>query len=291
MTLLYTCSAAVTILLAYNQWIRHATPEGRTAIAFLAAYVGILFAVLIWRELVYSRKARYAEVLNSLNDSFLKLQAVVTSENASAAQIKETGTKVLTNIATAFSTITSTTCSACIKLLEGDPGVGQNEDVRLKVRTLCRSGNVEKRRERADSATFKHWLDQNTDFYELHKHAGTPQEDCFFSNNLPRYPAYMNTSFEVYGGEGYKPPPPSLLLSWLSLRPWVLPYRSAIVVPIFPRTANEIEGKLVGYLCIDSKSRGAFSRRYDPELLSGIGDCLYEVVRRYCDLVAHTTGS
>ncbi len=175
-TLLYSGSAVVTLLLAYNQWIRHATPEGRTAIAFLAVYVGILFAVLIWREFVYSRKARYAEVLSSLNDSFLRLQSVVTNEDATAEQIKETSAKVLTNLATAFSTITSTTCSACIKLLEGDPGVGQNEDVRLKVRTLCRSSNVEKKRERADSANFKHWLDQNTDFYELHKHAGTPQE-------------------------------------------------------------------------------------------------------------------
>lgn len=291
MTLLYSCSAAVTLLLAYSQWIRHATPEGKTAIAFLAAYVGILFAVLIWREFVYSRKARYAEVLNSMNDSFMKLQELAVDGNASAAQIKETSAKVLTNLATAFSTITSTTCSACIKLLEGDPAAGQSEDVRVKVRTLCRSNNAEKRRARADSKKFKHWLDQNTDFFELHRRAGTPQEDCFFSNNLPRYPGYMNTSFEVYGGEGHKPPPPSLLLSWLGLRPWVLPYKSAIVVPIFPRTANETDGRLVGYLCIDSKSRGAFSRRYDPELLTGIGDCLYEVVRRYCNLVAQPAGS
>lgn len=88
----------------------------------------------------------------------------------------------------------------------------------------------------------------------------------------------------MYGGPGHKAPSPSLFSSWA--HPWVLPYKSAIVVPIFPRIADEANGRLVGYLCMDSKSRGAFSRRYDPELLSGIGDCFYEVVRRYCNLVA-----
>jgi hypothetical protein len=273
-------SATVTLLLAYTQWFPHATGDGKVAIGVLSGYVATLFVLLVWREWTYATKSRYAEILGLMNQSFLILQELTASTTATATEIRLKCTHVVTNLAKAFSLTTATNCSVCIKLIEVDQSLQRSEGLRPKVRTLCRNDDAEKRRREADAASVDHWLDQNSDFYELHKNAGTLLEHCFLANNLPSLRGYNNSSFELYGRPGG-----TLLLSRVlpTAVPWPLPYKSTIVVPISIRTGNEYQ--LSGYLCVDSKSRGAFSRRYDPEILAGFGECLYEVVRRYCNLI------
>ena len=271
-----------TLVLAYGRWYPQASRDGQTATIFLSLYVVALSLTLVWREWAYATKSRYAEILSSLEENFLILQKLVAEQTATVGQIEQGCIRLVTNLAKIFSLTTSTACSVCIKVIEGDPKVHQNESLRPKVRTLCRNDDAEKRRKLADISSVSHWVDQNTDFYNLHQNAGTPREYCFFSNNIPGLRGYRNSSFEVYGS-----PADSLILTKLfpPFASWPLPYKSTIVVPILPRAHDAQSQRLYGYLCVDSRSRGAFSRRYDPELLTGIAECLCAVVKRYCDLV------
>jgi hypothetical protein len=278
-------ASAVTLVMAYSYWYPSASRGAKPAILILFVLAAILLTVLIWREIVYSRKSRYSEVLGLLNDIHAILHDLANDLPTSTSQIKEACTRVSNLLAEAFSLITGTKCSVCVKVLEGDPLVGTNQPLRPKVKTLCRDDHSEKRRKLADSKSdVAHWIDQNTDFFVLHQQAGTPREDYFLSNHLPSYRGYVNTSFQVYGFANE-----NLLLSkWLPmLFPWPLPYKSTVVLPIRCESFDAVRvPKLAGYLCVDSRSRGVFSRRYDPELLTGVADSLYPVLIRYRSLAS-----
>jgi len=125
------------------------------------------------------------------------------------------------------------------------------------------------------------WIDQNTAFEEVLTAAGTPLK-CFFANYLPWLRGYKNSSFEVYGLPSELPLP--MIGDVIRNITWTLPYRSTIVAPIIPspQQATSQEHALSGYLCVDSRSLGVFRRRFDIDVVTGVANCLYDVVHRYC---------
>lgn len=93
---------------------------------------------------------------------------------------------------------------------------------------------------------------------------------------------YKNSSFQVYGLPFDVPVP--MIADIVRNITWKLPYRSSIVAPITPSPQQAIsaEHALSGYLCVDSRSLGAFRRRFDIDVVTGVANCLYHVVHRYC---------
>ncbi len=60
---------------------------------------------------------------------------------------------------------------------------------------------------------------------------------------------------------------------------WPLHYKSTIVVPIVPLTADEQDtDALRGFLCIDSPSNMIFQHKYDVEILRGVSEGLYRKI-------------
>ena len=273
-----TLTASVfTIILAWQQWNKETTLEGRFPLYLLSAFVVMFLTALVSQEYRYSRKARYAEAISYLNRIYLHIQKLAANHATSSAEIKGGCLLIVNTLATTFSLLTATRCSACIKVIEGARNTGAGGQFRPKVVTLCRDETSQER----ESATVQvdHWIDQNTDFEELLKSSGTPQRH-FFSNYLPGLRRYKNTSLKVYGDPWDINVP--LIGDIIRDITWRLPYKSTVVFPISPQPdPARREYTLAGYLCIDSRSRGAFSRRYDPDLMAGVADCLYEIVHNY----------
>jgi hypothetical protein len=237
-------AAVLTIIFAWRQCADVTGPAGRFILLALLGLIVFLLLLIGQREFRYDRKSRYAEVISSLNQIFLDIQAITAKENASQDEIRMICGQVVNTLASLLSLITATRCSACIKIIEGTL-----ETDRPKVITFCRDQLSQVR----DRGPTNHWIDQNTDFEEVLKSAGTPLT-CFFANYLPWLRGYKNTSFDLYG-LGVDLPIP-MLGDLLRSMTWKLPYRSTIVAPITPspRLAENAEHVLAGYLCVDSRS-------------------------------------
>jgi hypothetical protein len=275
--LLSLISSGVTIAFAWLELGKNASSEGKLAILILASFVVALFVFTTSREFTYSRKARYAESLGHLGRAFATLQALACDPDATDAHIELGCSTVCTDVAQAMELISATQCSVCIKALK-NADAGSN-DVRLEIVTLSRDKDSASRE--VSTRSHPHYLDQNTDFTHIHERLGTPT-GYFLSHYLPSVPGYRNSSFAAYG-RPVDIPIPIIGAIVRDLR-WPLPYRSTIVVPISTEQSTATYGKLVGYLCVDSRARSAFRRRYDVEVLFAMANCLYEVVGRYWEL-------
>jgi hypothetical protein len=277
-TLLSASASATTILVAIQQWYPHATSDGKVAILVLAGYVSVITAATVFQEYRYARKARYAEALPYINRIFLEIEGVQLNAHASADEIERVLNIVVNQLAAAYSLVSGTKCSACVKNIENDPDTPVGSQIRPVVNTLCRDDSSPKR---WISSDVQHWLDQNTDFHTLHERAGTPEGTYFFENYLPLLRDYQNTSFHIYKSRNPWNTNLPIVADVFRNAFWPLPYRSTIVVPIQPRPTPRERNRLIGYLCVDSRSLGAFRLRHDVELMTGVADCLYGVVRRY----------
>jgi len=277
-------ASIITIVFTWQQWVRGVASEAKFPFILLSFFLLVLLISLIHQEFRYSRKARYAEVLSYLNRIFLEIQAIAINRAASMEEIRQICTHFVNGLSASFSLITATKCAVCIKIIEGYPDVQRETKIRPKVITLCRD-DMSRERE-ASVVRVEHWIDQNTDFEQLHKDAGTPRR-YYFSNYLPGIRGYKNTSFEIYGTPWDISMP--IIADFLRDISWKLPYKSTIVVPISPPPdPQRRDYRLAGYLCLDSRSRGAFTRRYDLDIMIGAGYYLYEVVHRYCQLSVAT---
>jgi hypothetical protein len=86
--------------------------------------------------------------------------------------------------------------------------------------------------------------------------------------------SYINTRLTNW------PPKKIRGFNWLIRQlSWPLQYRSTIVVPLLPLSANDQnEDALRGFLCIDSPRMVAFYEQYDVEILKGLADGLYNKI-------------
>jgi hypothetical protein len=281
--LLSIAGSGVTVLVAFQQWYPQAHPDARIAIIFLSVFVILVSAAAVWQEYRYARKARYAEALGYIAQVFTAVNARRSEQMSNVEEVTDLCRIVLNRLGRIFSLVTGTRCSTCIKVV-----VVRDGSERPQVATLCRDDtSIERETGRSpieawmsdleDPNAVQHWIEENTDFAEVFRRAGTPQL-AYISNDLTAEPFYWNTSFKVYGE------PKRTRIPFLRSLTWPLPYRSTVVVPIGGRD-NYRQYKLSGYLCVDSGSRYAFSRRYDVPLLTAAGENLNDLVTRYCELV------
>ena len=191
----------------------------------------------------------------------------------------------MNRLATAFSLITGTRCSTCIKYLE-IVGSATTPPINLEVVTLVRD-DTSQSCGRANRSV-RDSLASNTGFLQIQSTA----REYFYSNYLPAVLDYKNSSFERYGypvpqnlsrGTAY---PFALVSRDIS---WHLPYKSTIVVPISSRLYESTaqQRKVTSaYLCIDSMARFPFRPRHDVELLKNVAQLLYPTVKRYTQITS-----
>jgi hypothetical protein len=182
LVLLSASSAVAGLVVAFRQWYPQASSDGKIAILVLAVYVAVVTIAVVAQEYRYARKARYAEALTHFGRIFIEIEHVNDSSHTSD-DIENALTTITSELAGAFSLISSTKCSVCIKKIEEDQEAEVDHPSRPRVATLCRDGSSPKRW--VSAADVIHWLDRNTDFHALHEGAGTPDGAHFFENYLP----------------------------------------------------------------------------------------------------------
>ncbi len=232
----------------------------------LGSYVLIILVVAIWREIVYARKARYAEampkihmILHCLRDAFAQ---IYTSERNHSKRLIE---EALSFFASSFSLITGVHCRSCIKTIEYE---GDREDERnFYVSTFARgstppSGDPQEPTPRHE----KDWLSENSDFLLLFR----TKDNKFISNNLGKLDGYQNSHW-----------PDGLVEREKFIKNRKYDYVSTIVWPIRKRNIQERTLAVNGFLCIDSKTQGAFGYRYDIDVGAIFADSLYFFLEGY----------
>lgn len=245
----------------------------------------LLLIFIVVREIMSSRKEKYANITEKHHFCFhttrdietflneLDISALTKKDKEYIFTAATNGyIKILDSVATIYSMLTGTRCRATIKTI-------YEKDGKLFVRTLARDTNSYEHNFKKDKQRFednKDAIEENEDFELLHDEK-LPGQNYFFCNNLIERRNYKNSSFKVYGEANKE-------MSWyerLFCKGWSLPYRSAIVWPIQQKQNRYFafaEIGCIGFLAVDSESRGVFKKNWDTWLGAGIADALFHPI-------------
>ncbi len=261
-------SAAVTIFVAVRSWYPEASPDAKPAILFLFLISGGLIVALVTVNAVYARKARYGRAIPTLNQIHGDLIRLASKSQSGSgvpvSEIRATCQHTVDHLSDLFSSITGRRCGVCVKVV-----TAEEHESQFSVKNVLAVPQLSRPQRRSIHEKIDHWLAKNTDFEALF----ADQRRYFFSNWLPGFDGYKNSSFAAYRE------PPSRgkfpLLGTMSRHlKWTLPYRSTIVCairakPVAPDDEDATQD-LIGYLCVDSRRSRTFSEDDDVEVLQGI---------------------
>ena len=278
------------LLVAGARWL--GLPEATlTWLDRLVLYIGFLLLIVgfLWNELRTVRGRRYAKIQRHfhsishiIRDQHAVLDAIEsghTSFEKNEYLLRSHVGIVLNHFAFSFSMLTGTNCRACIKLFV-EESESESRSSELYVSTFVRDQFSFEAQSKTDIKrdTSADPLNENTDFKAVLK---DDTKRWFFSNYLPALSNYENTS------------DPTLAQRQLSFIEaltnrfvpvgWKLPYVSTIVWPIQKPFINDVDGAeyaILGFLTVDSPSRGVFNRNHDVYYGAGIADMLFPLLRR-----------
>lgn len=270
------------------------------------------------------KKANYAEILFTLNSAFGEVHQVMREINLNGgsdqyfninlheldkptlqnyiqnigniiANINNALTRLCNHTETAFRILTGDeTVAVCIKIISGDlNGDLESCDAITLVRgNATQSKRGLKEQYKADGKVLLHKLTElnNTSFSTVIRSIERKAPRPFFCNSLPLSWPYENSSFyNVKYNDGVKPQKrPGM--NWKDdeiIADWTLPYKAAIVSPLYPGQLDDIAlNKLKGFFCIDTAKTNTFDETYDSILLAGIADGCYNkiaLLKRFLD--------
>lgn len=225
------------------------------------------------------RNKRYKKAYSKINKAF----AIANELNENEKKINDLPSCIKTfelfcsHIANTFELLTNRKCSACIKLFE------QDNNLDVCIMTFCRDSQskISDNRVSPENDSTNHFLRENTDFKLIFENIDKEEEEnkSYFSNSLPLEDFYLNTRINY---SNYPPKCKTPILKEIKrCIKWPLPYRSTITVPITLFSNSKInEGKIAGYLCVDSPKMSTFNKLYDVQILRGIADGIYTPIRR-----------
>lgn len=240
----------------------------------ISIYWILTIILLLYRDYVLSRKARYAEATLLMRRFFyhLKEADICISQNnkdASAIHISES----INIAAQIFSLVTGVYCSACIKscdcIVTDDKANKINDKsekgTRFSTKTLCRNDKTLKELKGLSECWVS--VNENTDFNECIVDS-SPNESFWYCNDLTKLQGYKNSSPKW-------PQTPQKFEK--CKRNNAFPYVSTLVVPIYGNLnkSNDMEEPIIGFFCVDSKTRGIFDIRYDESLARCISESLF----------------
>lgn len=281
-TLIAVAAALITIILFVNNVFGSLSEQGKLGIYFIGIFAIIFFIQSLYQKIRYSKSAKYGEILPQLNNGFANIHKLMRKEDLTIDEAILILRNLLTEVADSFTRITGTKCSTSIKILSG---VEEGNEQRLEIINLARDLDSENSRKYPKEGDAPHFVDENTDFLSILKDIDKVNGDYYISNQLPLLYGYKNSSFRYYKDlpEDYGFFPFRAILRWYR---WPLPYKSTIVVPIWPGMAREIsEETLVGFLCVDSPNMFAFNRHRDVDIMRGVAEGLYNAIIKIKELV------
>lgn len=277
--------------------------------AYVVATAILIVIAFAWREWQTLRKERYAnittylhEIQHGVRDLLTYIECEAPPQGAAQTEFdaffemcrNKTGA-VLDRLTSIFVSLTSTRCRASVKLV-------YRVDQEVYYYTLAR-----------DTASLRDCLDVDNwrvenDHDPLKNNAQFSQlfDDTvsvwhYFSNNLMKDRSFRSTSFTAYdrswGETGVAPQGlwrnvKAAARNWWAesgpdRREWPLPYRSTIACTMRQgptKLAPNQKAVVLGFVTIDSESRGVFEERWDVPLLFGVADSLYHVMRKYLEI-------
>ena len=272
-------------------WVEDQTTLSLLANTYVLLISFIFFVFFAFRQWQTIRKEKYANIAPLLH------QAIHCIRNAETFLIEKTpgdgATKneyemyletaksifgnALDQTVSIFRGVSSTHCRACIKLIYPVDGT-------LYVYAFLRDQNSQEKCVSMDNRRVEENhdpLEKNSSFARLF----SPDENSwhYISNNLASDPDFKTTSMTAYRTDyGQR----VSTLRWLAaLRSnWPLPYRSTMTCVIRQGSFSFLrkrQSEVLGYLCVDSESRGVFIERWDIQILFAVADALFWPLKRY----------
>ena len=224
-------------------------------------YILILAFFLVWREFVYSRKAKYAEACGGLHGAAHLLRDVHSAlDEGNKNLVDEKIRDAIISFSNALSLVTGANCRCCIKTINSDTEKDGGEYV--FVETLVRSETSES----YDYDSKPAGIENNTDFYEILIN----DSNCFLSHDLTKESVYLNSHW---------PESPDKRKEFIKQRKYK--YITTIVWPIKSYSNSQNKAEIIGFLCADSMTRYIFEARYDVDFGAIIADSLFPVLKRY----------
>lgn len=275
----------------FYQSIAGARPATQVSVSFLGIISIWFLGVAVVRGRSSVRAQRTEEALADLEGASADVASLTwdwygswrdaePGDELMAERVRDSLQDFSTKLADAFSKITGTRCSACIKLVD-QPAAEDDAEVY----TFCRDGRSDIRRH--ENGDVDHRIDENTDFLHIHN-----RRQPFFENDLLALEEYRNSSFKIHRGDDrHYVHEGSAWFSWaeqarealpLAKPRWELEYRSTIVVPISPPASREGDfPDYLGYLCIDSNKRNAFKEDQHTAVCASAASAVYPVLHRW----------
>jgi hypothetical protein len=240
---------------------------GRGLYFFVCGLCVSLAVIVIIEEFRWHRKARYAEAQSFIHDAYHKLRDAmwaVAQDNSALAE--QDFKSVLKALAAAWSLITGAACRVCVvDLFCADPEATSNDDS-FHVRLLCRDSDASFHNSRKPDL-----LKENSDFYKLWS---DPTQRWFMSNDLLKElkRGYRNSHWPaeiVARGE----------VEYIAACVW--PIRKTLTPAIQQNKSPEECQVLLGYLCVDCKTRDVFQDRYDFHLGAAFADTMFSFIQAW----------
>ena len=278
------------ILALFSTWdlverfVKDQTTLSWLANGFVFTVISIVLIALIARQYQTIRKEKYANIsqlihkaVHAARDANTYLIENAPAENgdqqAYEAYLNQAKIKLvqsLDRLVEIFMVVTSTRCRASIKLM-------YEADGQLYFYTYARDQNSAE----GCRAMDKQRVNQNHDplndnrrFAELF--SNNEHHWHYMSNNLAKDKLFQTTSMTAYE--------PNLAtqinsrrngFSWFN---WPLPYRSTISCVIRQGPCDVMEGReseVLGFLTVDSESRGVFVEKWDVEIVFAVADAIF----------------
>jgi hypothetical protein len=142
-----------------------------------------------------------------------------------------------------------------------------------RLETLVRDDASNGRRKKHESV--EHRIRTNTCFLEIFNNLKGKKDKLYYLNqDLVSDIAYRNSSHEAYAGWSDK------FNKSQRKKEWPLPYRSELVLAIYPGVRSSAEENLpmLGYLCIDCSLENKFHPEYDVECFQGLAEGIYPIM-------------
>ncbi|HEY4940569.1 MAG TPA: hypothetical protein VII56_04020 [Rhizomicrobium sp.] len=265
----------------------------RISLIYFFVFLVVMFLIWAWRIYETIKKEKYANVTDEIHQinhhvrNFISRYSDASSaDNRSADEyelliraMRNDFTLILDRICILFSVITGTRCRAALKSFYSVQDV-------LYTYTLCRDQKSKdnhlaldlKRREINHDA-----LLNNSEFSRMSDERATSW--YFFSNNLTKDKNFHSTSLSAYDRkQGLNTYTPSRFAQLFEAPRWSLPYKSTVTCAIRHPATDDTKYKnpqLLGFLAIDSESRGVFNAEWDVNLLFSFADALFHPLNLY----------
>ncbi|CAM1347627.1 hypothetical protein [Tenacibaculum halocynthiae] len=217
----------------------------------------------------------YGETLIKLKDSFGQINKLKRQENPTSEDITKTLVNLTNKLKHNFEKRANFNYSVSIKVIERDDDGTTNQQSELK--TIARDEDSYFDRKDYDGNPQTHSIFENTCFLDIINNISSANKSFYLNNNLVLDKSYKNSSFKNYGNI-----PKDINVTEIE-KYWTLPYKSEVVIPICPfyDKSNERINNLYGFLCIDCNEKNGFHKKYDPGMLIGICDGIYDILEKW----------